>query len=180
MLDQNPDNMRNDQLNAFLRLMTVHQPRIYGFIMSLVGDWNAADDIYQETTSVLWSKFNEFTPGTDFVSWSLKIARFQVLSHIKKKKIQRNYFTEATLENLSQAAMQINEDSSNLIDALRACVKKLSQRSRELLRVRYQDEESVSNIATRYHLNINTLYKQYQKIHAQLFRCIRSRSERSL
>lgn len=179
MTDQYSENMRQGQLNDFLRLITVYQPRIYGFIMSLVGDWNEADDIYQETTSVLWSKFNTFTPGTDFVRWALKIARFQVMSHIKRKKTHRKHFTQATLDNLSKVAMNSDGNSSNLIDSLRKCVNKLSHRSKELLRVRYQEAESVAIIASRFNLSANALYKQYQKIHAQLFRCISSRSERS-
>lgn len=179
MLDQNLDNMRQDQM-YFLKLITVHQPRIYGFIMSLVGNWNEADDIYQETSYVLWNKFNEFTPGTDFLRWALKIARFQTLSYIKKHKTQKASFSQSCIENLSDAALDKDEDSHILVDALRECVKKLSERSRQLLRVRYQDGESVSNIALRFNFNVNTLYKQFQKIHAQLFRCIRSRSEKSL
>ncbi len=155
----------------------VRQHRIYGFIMSLVGDWNEADDIYQETTYVLWRKFEEYTLGADFLRWSFKIARFQVMSHLKKKKTQKKYFLPATLENLNEAAMSPAEDSDMTIDALRKCVNELSRRSRDFLKLRYQDDASVPKIATRFQINVNTLYKQYQKIHAQLFRCIRNRQE---
>lgn len=178
MVDQNENNKRPEHINAFLKLITLHQPRIYGFIMSLVGNWNDADDIYQETVYVLWSKFEVFTLGTDFLRWALIIARFQILSHIKKKKTQKKYLSQIALENLNETAMSSDKDSGILVDALRKCITNLSQRSRDLLKVRYQDGATLSKIAARFQTNVNTLYKQYQKIHAQLFRCIHSRLER--
>ncbi len=173
MVDENPKQNDQDRVQAFLRLYSEYQHRIYGFIMSFVRDWNEADDIYQETTSVLWNKFDEFVPGTDFLSWSLKVAHLQVLSHLRKKKTRRKHFSPATLENLNEVAMAAGEDSEMSIEALRNCVKKLSEQSRQLLTLRYKEGSTVSRIALRFQLSVNTLYKQYQKIHVQLFRCIR-------
>lgn len=58
--------------------------------MSAIGDWNQADDILQETMSVLWNKFDQYVIGTDFLSWALKVAHFQVLCHIKSRKFRIN------------------------------------------------------------------------------------------
>lgn len=171
--DRKTDNQ--DRVQSFLVLHSACQHRIYGFIMSLIGDWNQADDIFQETTSTLWQKFDQFVPGTDFLSWALKIAHFQVLSHTKKKNTQQKHFSPQTLENITEIAISSTKDSDISLEALRECMKKLSERSKMLLSLRYEDGATVQKVAQRVQQSVHTLYREYQKIHTQLFQCIRKR-----
>ena len=45
--------------------MTDHQGRLFGYILSLLGDADAANDVLQEANIVLWRDSREFrvTPG---------------------------------------------------------------------------------------------------------------------
>jgi RNA polymerase sigma-70 factor (ECF subfamily) len=162
-----------DSVQDFLLMHASVQHRIYGFIMSFVGNWADTDDIYQETTSVMWKKFEEFTPGTDFLSWSLKIAHFQILSHKKKAIVSKKHFSQTTLENLYEVAISSVNDSGQTIDALRNCMMKLSEQSRNLLSLRYEDGITIPKVAQRIQRSVHTLYKEYRKIHTLLFRCVR-------
>lgn len=56
------------QSATFVALWSAHGPRVYSYIFSLVGSWPDADDVYQETSVVLLEKFDEFEPGTNFLS----------------------------------------------------------------------------------------------------------------
>src|SRR5262249_35538535 len=38
------------------------QTRLYGYIHSLVRDLNDADDLFQQTSLILWKKFDEYDP----------------------------------------------------------------------------------------------------------------------
>jgi len=163
----------NERVKVFLNLYSTYQHRIYGFIMSIIGNWDQADDILQETMSVLWNKFKQYEPGTDFLSWAMKVAHFQVLSHIKKQKIQNKYFSRKTIENISEIAASSSGDKDESLKALRQCMKKMSQRSRQLLALRYEDGATIQKIAQRIQESVNSLYKEYQRIHHQLFQCIR-------
>ena len=69
-----------------MRLYVVNERRIYGFIFALIHDWSAAEDILQDTAQVMWSKFDTFDPGTNFVAWALCIARYQVMDYRKRRK----------------------------------------------------------------------------------------------
>ncbi len=53
----------------FMRLLLANQQRIYGLILALVPNWNDADDIMQETSAVMWAKFDDYEAGTDFAAW---------------------------------------------------------------------------------------------------------------
>ena len=78
----------------FIQALTESQNRLYGYIFSLVGEHHAASDILQECNLVLWRKFGEFRPESDFIPWAFAIARFQVLAHLRDRKrsdIARNF-----------------------------------------------------------------------------------------
>ena len=70
----------------FIKALTESQNRLYGYIFSLVGEHHAASDILQECNLVLWRKFGEFRPESDFIPWAFAIARFQVLAHLRDRK----------------------------------------------------------------------------------------------
>lgn len=57
------------QDDRFLRLLLKSQSSIYAFILVLVHDQNDADDIMQETVTLMWRKFSTFEPGTNFTAW---------------------------------------------------------------------------------------------------------------
>ncbi|WP_414660671.1 sigma-70 family RNA polymerase sigma factor [Horticoccus sp. 23ND18S-11] len=86
---------------AFTRLLLQHQKRIAGLIFSLVPRGADADDAMQETCAVLWRKFGEFEPGTDFRAWALRIARFQMLNHYRRRQRAQARLSDETIEALA-------------------------------------------------------------------------------
>jgi RNA polymerase sigma-70 factor (ECF subfamily) len=168
---------KDERIKVFLRLHSIYQHRIYGFIMSAIGDWNQADDIFQETMGVLWNKFDQFVFGTNFLSWALKVTHYQILSHIKKQTTQNKYFCQETIENIREIAVSSAYDSDESLKALRKCVKKLPEKSKKMLSLRYEDGASIQMIAQQIQQSVNTLYKSFQKIHYLLFQCIRKELE---
>jgi RNA polymerase sigma factor (sigma-70 family) len=77
-----------------------NQKRIYTFILALVPNHQDADDLFQETVLLMWSKFDSFTPGTSFVAWGCTIARYQILSVRKRHSVRSLRFSEAAMELL--------------------------------------------------------------------------------
>jgi hypothetical protein len=49
-----PSTHDDDQVQLFSRLLVANQRRLYGFILTLVHDRAAADDILQDVSSLLW------------------------------------------------------------------------------------------------------------------------------
>lgn len=160
---------------TFLQLYRANERRVYGFILSLVPDWSEADDLMQETTMVMWSKFDTFEIGTDFAAWAICIARFQIMNHRKKKRNRRVQFSDDVLEALDGKAAAAAEEMDALRDALRTCLKKLSDRDRQLIRLRYEPDASTKSVAERVGRGIDAVYKALNRIHVQLLYCIRRR-----
>jgi RNA polymerase sigma-70 factor (ECF subfamily) len=61
---------------CFVELYLRHQRSIYAFISRLVQNYDESEDLLQKTGLVLWRKFNQFEPGTDFLAWARQIAKF--------------------------------------------------------------------------------------------------------
>src|SRR6185369_11213719 len=59
------------------------QSQLYAYILTLLADTEAADDVLQETNLVLCRKAHEFTEGTKFEAWAFRIARIQCLAFWK-------------------------------------------------------------------------------------------------
>ena len=163
----------NRQGRSFLRLYQANELRIYGFIRSLVPDWSEADDIMQETTAVLWSKFDQFTIGTDFVSWALRVARYEVLGYLKKKKTAKLRFSSQTVEAIADKATEASGKTDVRRDALRNCISKLKEKDRKLLLLRYEIGATTRSVAKRIGRSVSTVYKALNDIHIQLLHCIR-------
>ena len=79
----------------FVRLFSANQRRIQTFIFTLLPDRDQAQDVMQETSVVLWQKFDSFETGTDFTAWAFRIARLEVLSLVRRQQRARLVFDEA-------------------------------------------------------------------------------------
>jgi RNA polymerase sigma-70 factor (ECF subfamily) len=156
-----------------MRLYIAVQPRLYGFLLSMIPNWNDVDDVLQETVSVMWSKFETFEEGTDFAAWSLAIARFQVMSYYQKQKKLPLRFSPEALEKISEEALLAKADRENhFVETLKHCIEKLQLKDRKVLEMRYEIGSSVKDVASRINENLNTVYKKLDRLHTLLLHCI--------
>lgn len=149
-----------------------YQNRIYAYILTMVPHGADAEDIMQESASVAWEKFESFSEGTDFAAWVKKIAYHKVLDHRKKGVNRHIIFNDELLHLLAQEAEQSFEQTDTRLDALRSCLRRLSQADRRLLKQRYEEGCTIKAIAERANRSVQGLYKVMVRIHDQLRRCV--------
>ncbi len=156
-----------------MKLYLVTQPRLYGYVISLVPNWSDVDDIVQETSSLMWAKFDQFEPGTDFAAWALKIARFQVMAYRQTHGSRQRRFSSEAADRIEEITTMEKEKEDIRRHVLRQCLGKLKDKDRLLLNLKYEDGVTMKNVAMRTGQNINTLYKALNRIHTVLLQCIR-------
>jgi RNA polymerase sigma-70 factor (ECF subfamily) len=159
----------------FTRLLLQNQRRIAGLIFSLVPRGTDADDVMQETCVVLWRKFGEFQLGTDFGAWALRIARFQVMSYYARQKRAQARLSDETIESLAESLADARWESSDRVEALRACVGQLKARESELVRRRYHSGENVNEIADHLSSTVHAVYKALARLHVRLVACVNAK-----
>jgi RNA polymerase sigma-70 factor (ECF subfamily) len=164
---------------SFVRLLTQHERRIYGYILKMVVDWNDADEILQETNVRLWEEFDRFEPGTDFAAWALRVAHFEVLTWRKRRQRSRLVFSEEAIASLADdhapAGVVPQERDRAREAALAECLKHVSASNRELIQRCYSGAQTIREVADGLGRSAEAIYKRLQRLRLGLHRCIEQR-----
>lgn len=163
----------SSKVSEFLRLIMAHQKPIYALILGMIPNRDDAEDIFQETVLVMWSKFDTFEPGTSFTAWGIKIARYKIFQ-AHRQNVRSNFrFSQAALQSLQDNSDNFIKNIERRMQALRKCVRKLSNRDYDLIQMRYENELSIKTIAERLGHSVQSIYKRMARINDSLIRCIR-------
>lgn len=159
----------------FVRQLTEHQNRLFGYVYSLLGDRSRAADVVQETNLVLWRKLDEFQPDKPFLPWAFAIARFQVLAHLRDQKRDRLLADAELIEALDDEAQRLAEDIDAVRDALQPCLKSLTAGNRALIESRYFRGVSIEGLAESTQRTAGAIKVALLRIRRQLAECIEKR-----
>lgn len=168
---------KEDQVKSeeFLNLLMQKQMRIYAFILSVIRNFQDADDIFQETVNTMWQKFPDSQPIQDFVSWGIQVAYYKILDYRKKQK--RNvhiHFDSQLFDKVLAAAKHINLDCDDRIEKLKKCLKKLGPRGKKIIELRYYQDLKPQQISELLGLSVLNVYKIMSRIHSQLVHCVKT------
>lgn len=120
----------------FVQLMIRSQSRLYAYILSLVADRAAADDVLQETNLRLLRQEAEFTPESDFLAWAISVANYQVLTSRKQRQRERLRFDDELISILADEARQRSALLDDRLTALRGCLAGLDAEQRQMIESR--------------------------------------------
>lgn len=165
----------NRDTDEFVGMLTASQPALYACILSLIPDRTAAHDILQESNLTLWHKADDFEPGTNFMAWASRIARYHVLNHRRKLQRDRLVFDEALFAELCERQSARAEDTSRYAELLRECLEKLPHDQRELVEERYTPGGSVKQIAKLRGQTAGAVSQMLYRIRESLLNCVSQR-----
>ncbi len=134
--------------DAFVQSLTAVQRRLYAYIRSLVFNSPDAEDVLQSTNQVLWTKRDEFEPGTDFGSWAVRVAYYEVLAFRKRRSGDRHVFDDAVMAQMADNSAESCARIGDRQAMLEECLDQLSPEHRQTLRQRYQPGVSIADIAS--------------------------------
>ena len=166
---------QKDSTEDFVRQLTEHQNRIYGYVFSLLADHSRAADVVQETNLILWRKIDEFDAGKPFLPWALAIARFQVLAHLRDRKRDRMLLDAELVETLSADAETQAHQLDLIREALRPCLQKLSDTNRNLIEQRYFRAMPVTDLADSVDRSVSAVKTALLRIRRRLQDCLQKR-----
>lgn len=163
----------DDHLLHVQQLFVQHQPALRGFILSLLPDLSAAQDVLQETFLTVTRRAPDFRAGTNFRAWAFTIARYKVLEAAR----QRRRETELSEEVLDALAAEAPEATApeGLLFALRACLDRLAPRAQAVVRLRYHEERAPGEIADQLRWQVGAVHVALARARAALRDCVRRR-----
>ena len=150
----------------------LHQQRLYGFIYTLVPNPADAEDLLQQTSLVLWQKFNEFDRNRSFPTWAFGIAHLLVLKHLRKKRRSRVVFSDELIARLAE--VRHNEEETQLADpvALADCIEELSENDRKLIKLCYTAKHNIKAAAAAIGRPAASVYVSLVRVRRLLIDCL--------
>ena len=125
-----------------------HHLRVYRFLLRIVRNDSAAEDLMSDVFVDVWQQASRFEERAAVTTWLLSIARFKALSSLRRRR-------EAELDDEQAAAIEDDADTpevtaqkSSKAEAMRACIAKLSREHAEVIQLVYYHEQSVEEVAT--------------------------------
>jgi RNA polymerase sigma-70 factor, ECF subfamily len=162
----------NDRYDEFVDLFSRNAKGVYGYIYAMLPHWEDADDVFQETSRVLWQKFIAFKSGTSFFAWAREIARYQVLSFRRRERRSRVTFTDAFVDAVAATADASVERLEAEQRALADCVETLKPREREIILLRFSQEATTKSVAEQLGMTTDAVYKAISRVQTVLLKCI--------
>lgn len=169
------DDIRLETEGCFVELYLRHQRAVYAFIVQLVHDYDESEDLLQKTGLVLWRKFDQFEPGTDFLAWARRVAKYEVQAHLKSKRRSRVYFSSATVDLLAEDLDRESPAADLRHEALLRCLEGLRSTDRDLVNRCYAKGVSIQDVAQSLGRSIDGAYQSLRRIRQALLQCIERR-----
>jgi RNA polymerase sigma-70 factor, ECF subfamily len=165
---------QDKQTLEFLRLFVRHQQEVYAYILTLVPHVHDADDLFQDGMSVMWQKFDQFQPGTNFAAWAVQVMRYQILDYRRNQARSKRVFIEDSLfEALMDHIPTIQDEAAIRIEALRKCQALLDNRAKRILKMRYEHNTAIVEMASYLKVSRRHIYHILGQINRVLMRCMR-------
>jgi len=157
----------------FIGLFVRHEPAIHSFLTSLLGDVDDAEVVMQETSMVLWRKFDQFQAGSSFRNWAFQIARFEAMNFRRKKQRDRHFFSDELVRLLADDAARHAAHLEEQRRVLSHCVAKLDETDRGVLAGCYREGTTIKSYAESVGRTPNAVRKHLGRIRNALSMCVR-------
>lgn len=162
----------NTSYEQFVTLFTRNEPALRAFIRSLLPSWEDSIEVMQNTSLVLWRKFNTFDPNTEFLKWAFVVARFEVLKYRRTIARDRHVFDEDLVNRLAAEAEEEIDSMEAERRALQSCLAKLPEQQQALVKSAYQPGVKIKDLAQQIGKSATALYKMLKRTRQLLLTCI--------
>jgi RNA polymerase sigma-70 factor, ECF subfamily len=142
------ENIAGGDRNAMHTLYARHNVRVYRFVLRMLRDTTAAEDLVSQVFLDVWRTATQFEGRSQVSTWLLSIARFKALTALRQRKYE-DIDQDDVMDIADQAdTPEASLDRSRTSAILRSCVAKLSPAHREIVNLVYYHEKSVEEVAT--------------------------------
>lgn len=161
-----------DRQDKFLGYFLQHQRELRAVIGSMVRDRVACDDIFQEVALVLWRKFDQYDETRPFGAWARGIAVKKIMQSFDRNRRQPTSLDPSIIESVVDCWDEYAEQDAWEESVLRRCIQKLPERSRRLVKLRYEDGLTLQGVADQLSSTLQAAHKALSRIRIGLKRCV--------
>ena len=156
-------------------LMQQHD-RLFAQAWTIVRDTQLVEDTLQDLSMLAMQKGESLEDEQHLAAWLRRAVRFKALEVLKRHGRTPLVVNDAILDQFEVywEDRQRHQDSDRL-DALAACLDRLTPKNRRLLQLRYADGKKPAEIAGIVGRNVDVVYTLIARAHRSLRECIELR-----
>lgn len=162
---------QTDFLAHFLKV----ERDLRAMIAAMVPDASVRDDIFQETSIVIWKKFEQYDPEQSFKAWARGVASYEVLKYRSKLSKTPLCFSEEALIAIVDAYSETEEFEAPKIEALKSCVEQLPEKSNAIIKYHYENKLKAEEISPLLGLSLDNIYQTLSRVRKKLKQCVQLR-----
>lgn len=166
------DSLEAESRERFAQLWVKAEPALRAFVYASVSSFADADDVVQKVAMTVARRFDEYDPDRSFQAWTLWLAKSRVIDYYRVKGREKLVFSESLLDRLAETIGTRQSEKSVRALALEKCIEKLPGRSRELLSLRYEENGTAGDIATKVNSTPGSVRVLLHRIRNLLADCI--------
>jgi RNA polymerase sigma-70 factor (ECF subfamily) len=160
------------KVERFAQLLATCQRRVFLYLLGILHNPTDAEEALQETNLVLWRKFDEYQPGTNFDRWACRIGHFEAMKLREKRARAEQFFGNDFVELLAAEADRSLEVVEARHSALQRCLGKLSEQDRQLVQHRYREKATTQSAAEALGRSVQGTRRALHRIRMALLACI--------
>lgn len=123
------------------------EPVVRAFVFASIQCFADAEDVVQKVALNVARRFDEYDDKRPFQAWALWLAKSRVIDHYRVKGREKVLFSEPILEGLAQSLITKQPTQTARAAALEVCIDKLPEKSKKLMKLKYEDGASAIEIA---------------------------------
>ena len=151
------------------------ESKVRAFLAAACRDGALVDDCTQEVAVASWQKRSQFDHQRPFEAWLVGMARFVLLRYRRDKARSKVILAPDLIERLEAFASAETPFDEVRPQALAACVQALGERARTLLRIRYETDMPLAEVAQQMGRSHGAIRTALVRIRESLRRCIQDR-----
>ncbi len=179
MTEDKPSNKDHLQL----ALLEQNRQWLLAYVLSLTGHYRDSEDMVQDVFATALEQQNRFDRVVAVGAWLRGIARNKIREYWRQNKREPVLVSSEVLERLEQVAA--NHENQELIpyyknwrlQILQSCMERLTDRAREILRLRYQERRRSQEIALRLKMAVSSVDMAMSRARKALRECIAAKIE---
>lgn len=165
----------HDAYEDAFREVLAHRTILLACVKAIVRDPHLAEDTFSDVTLEIVRCWDRFDRNRPFAPWARGVARRVALTNLRKAAREAATLDEDVLELIGAELDQCGGESlfERYKTRLGDCLAKLPDRARQLVRNRYFEHRSYSELAASENKSTGALYVAFSRIHQSLARCLK-------
>lgn len=160
--------------NLVIKTLLTDRVGLFSYIWTIVGDEHLAEDVFQEVSMLAIDKASQIEQAQTLGVWIRRSARNLALTALRQRGRDRHVFDDDLLDQLdADWRGYAAADETESIDALRDCLRKLTPRAQQVVRLRYVDGLSGPRLAEAMGRSLTAAYIAVSRANRSLADCVR-------